>query len=81
MLRRAEAGDDAFRQQHQVRAAQLKKVDGTRRPVVVNDAESPLGWLKSRKDRNGRPLISDLPFLKPASGSAQIIGLLVSARG
>ena len=62
MLRRAEAGDDAFRQQHQVRAAQLKEIDGTRRPVLVNDAESPLGWLKSRKDRNGRPLISDQQF-------------------
>lgn len=62
MLRRAEAGDDAFRQQHQSRAAQLKEIDGTRRPVLVNDAESPLGWLKSRKDRNGRPLISDPQF-------------------
>jgi hypothetical protein len=62
MLRRAEAGDDAFRQQHQVRGAQLKEIDGIRRPVLVNDAESPLGWLKSRKDRNGRPLISDQQF-------------------
>jgi hypothetical protein len=61
-LRRAEAGDDAFRQQHQMRGAQLKEIDGTRRPVLVNDAESPLGWLKSRKDRNGRPLISDQQF-------------------
>ena len=26
---------------------------------VVNEAESPLGWLKSRKDRNGRPLITE----------------------
>jgi hypothetical protein len=62
MLRRVEAGDDAFRQQHQLRAAQLKEINGTRRPVIVNDAESPLGWLKSRKDRNGRPLISDQQF-------------------
>ena len=62
MLRRAEAGDDAFRQQHQVRGAQLKEIDGTGRPVLVNDAESPLGWLKSRKDRIGRPLISDQQF-------------------
>ena len=30
--------------------------------MLVNDAESPLGWLKSRKDRNGRPLISDRQF-------------------
>ena len=41
------------------RAEPLKEVDGTRRPVLVNEAESPLGWLKSRKDGNGRPLISD----------------------
>jgi hypothetical protein len=62
MLRRSEAGDDAFREQHQKRAAQLKDIDGTRRPVLVNEAESPLGWLKSRKDRNGRPLISDSQY-------------------
>ena len=40
----------------------LKEIDGTRRPVLVNEAESPLGWLKSRKDRNGRPLISDTQY-------------------
>jgi len=62
MLRRAEASDDAFRQQHQLRAEPLKDVDGIRRPVLVNHAESPLGWLKSRKDRNGQPLISDRQF-------------------
>ena len=28
-------------------------------PVLVNEGESPIGWLKSRKDRNGRPLISE----------------------
>jgi hypothetical protein len=59
MLRRSEAGDDAFREQHQKRAVQLKDIGGTRHPVLVNEVESPLGWLKSRKDRNGRPLISD----------------------
>jgi hypothetical protein len=51
--------DDAFREQHQLRAVSEREIDGARRPVVVNDAESPLGWLKSRKDRNGRPLITD----------------------
>ena len=43
MLRRSEAGGDAFREQHQLRTAQLKEIDGTRRPVLVNEAESPLG--------------------------------------
>jgi hypothetical protein len=62
MLRRAGAGDDAFRQQHQLREARVREIDGTLRPVLVNDAESPLGWLKSRKDRKGRPLISDQQF-------------------
>jgi hypothetical protein len=62
MLRRSEAGDDAFREQHQKRAVQLRDIGGTRRPVLVNEVESPLGWLKSRKDRNGRPLISDQQF-------------------
>ena len=51
--------DDAFREQHQLRAISEREVDGARRPVVVNDAESPLGWLKSRKDRSGRPLITE----------------------
>lgn len=58
-LRRSEAGGDAFREQHQVRSLQLKEVEGARRPVLLNETESPLGWLKSRKDRNGRPLISE----------------------
>jgi len=54
--------NDAFRQQHQLRSIGEREINGARRPVVVNDAESPLGWLKSRKDRNGRPLITDDQF-------------------
>ncbi len=46
---------DGLRQQHQLRAPAEREVKGVRQPVLVNDAESPLGWLKSRKDRNGRP--------------------------
>lgn len=52
-------GSDAFRAQHQVRRFGEREVDGVRRPVLVNEAESPLGWLRSRKDRNGRQLIGD----------------------
>lgn len=58
-LSRCEAGADPFRQQHQRRAVKLREVDGARRQVMVNETESPLGWLKGRKDRAGRPLLSD----------------------
>ncbi len=61
-LRRPEASADAFREQHQLRATSDKEVNGARRPVLVNETESPLGWLKSRKDRNGRPLLSEAQY-------------------
>lgn len=54
--------EDDFRARHQVRRFAEKEAGGVRRPVLVNDAESPLGWLRSRKDRNGRPLISEEQF-------------------
>lgn len=56
-LRRSLAEGDAFRAQHQVRVSSEREIDGTRRPVLLNEAESPLGWLKSRKGRNGSPLL------------------------
>lgn len=61
-LRRAESDSDSFRQQHQVRAIADREIGGVRRQVAINEAESPLGWLRSRKDRNGRPLIGDAQF-------------------
>ena len=62
-LRRNEANDtDAFRQQHQLRTTAQREIGGVRRQVTVNEGESPLGWLRSRKDRNGRPLIADAQF-------------------
>ena len=57
-LRRSLAEGDAFRAQHQLRGSGEREIDGTRRPVLLNEAESPLGWLKSRKDRNGMPLLT-----------------------
>jgi hypothetical protein len=61
-LRRSEADTDVFRQQHQLRTTAEREIGGVRRHVEVNEAESPLGWLRSRKDRNGRPLIDNAQF-------------------
>ena len=61
-LRRCAAEGDAFRAQHQVRGGGEREIDGTRRPVLLNEAESPLGWLKSRKDRNGSPLLTQQQY-------------------
>ncbi|XSG81230.1 MAG: DUF6456 domain-containing protein [Methyloligella sp. ZOD6] len=61
-LRRLDAGDDPYRRQHQIRKIGEAEIGGVRRPVLVNEGESPLGWLKSRKDRNGRPLISPAQY-------------------
>jgi hypothetical protein len=61
-LRRLELAGDRFREQHQLRSMQLREIEGVRRPMLVNEAESPLGWLKSRKGRNGNPLITDCQF-------------------
>ena len=51
--------NDSFREQHQLRVFAEREVGGVRRPVLLNETESPLGWLKKRNDRNGRPLISE----------------------
>jgi Domain of unknown function (DUF6456) len=58
-LTRSNAAEDAFRQQHQLRSRGEREINGARQSVLLNDGESPLGWLKSRKDRNGKPLISE----------------------
>jgi hypothetical protein len=49
---------DALRARRQLRRITDREVEGVRRPVLVNEGESPLGWLRSRKDRHGKPLIS-----------------------
>jgi len=48
--------------QHQDRAASVITVGGERRAVTVNRSESPLAWLRSRRGRDGQPLIDAAAF-------------------
>ncbi len=57
-LRRAAAQSDAFRQQHQLPVTAERKIGSVAKIVAVNAGESPLGWLRNRKDRDGRPLLT-----------------------
>ncbi len=61
-LKRQLASADAFQEQHQARSAREVDYGGTKRPAIVNDGESPLAWLASRKDKNGTPLLSPFQF-------------------
>jgi hypothetical protein len=59
-LRRQGAhGTDAFRAQHQERVEATRELDGERVPVTVDATESPLDWLRRRKDRHGDPLVDE----------------------
>lgn len=62
-LRRMDAGQEPFREQHQLRGQELREVSpGVHRPVSVNFGESPLGWLAKRKDGKGNALITSFQF-------------------
>ncbi|SDT98508.1 hypothetical protein SAMN05428979_0918 [Stappia sp. ES.058] len=57
-LRRAAAGDDGFRAQHQARGTRtLARPDGSREVLAVDHGESPLAWLRNRKGADGAALI------------------------
>jgi len=62
MVRRMLAGGDGFAEQHQRRAPRVVEHEGARHAVMVDLSESPLAWLRARKDREGRPLIDDAAF-------------------
>lgn len=59
-LRRQMADGDPYREQHQERRETIVSSRGQR--VTVDDTESPLGWLRRRKDRSGKPMISAAQF-------------------
>ncbi len=61
-LRRRLASGDPFREQHQSRAIETAEIEGVRRPALVDETESPLGWLRRRKDKTGRPMIDAAQF-------------------
>ena len=61
--RRLAGGADSFAEQHQDRGPiMLDDPAFGRRQVTVNHDESPLSWLRRRKDANGRPLIDANEF-------------------
>lgn len=62
MVRRWLAGGGDFASQHQARETRAIEQDGGRASVTVDVSESPLAWLRSRKGRDGKPLIDDAAF-------------------
>jgi len=62
MVRRLVSGGDGFAAQHQSRERRTIEADGARASVLVDQGESPLAWLRSRKARDGKPLIDDAAF-------------------
>jgi hypothetical protein len=57
-LKRRMSSPQDFQAQHQQRTPKIIEVEGVKRPAIVNEAESPLAWLASRKDKNGAPLLT-----------------------
>ncbi len=52
-----------FVQQHQLQVPIVIK-DEEQRTIftTINDAECPLGWMRARKDKSGKPLLDDFQF-------------------
>lgn len=62
-LRRALSEGDGFADQHRRTGVHLiEQPDGRRVAVTVNEAESPLAWLRRRRNRAGDPFLTDAQF-------------------
>lgn len=61
-FRRQNSKDPFFEQNRSIRKKEIKTDNNDHRLLTVNEMESPLAWLRSRKDRNGNPLIDDMQF-------------------
>lgn len=53
---------DPFQAQHRLSARRQIRLGSEEIVVEVNDGESPLGWLRRRKDGDGKPLLSESQF-------------------
>jgi hypothetical protein len=62
LKRHRAAIDQAFAAQHQELVEERIDIGGRKASVTVNAAESPLDWLRRRKDQDGKLLIDDACF-------------------
>lgn len=61
-LRRALARNEPFLAQHQSRVLKTVEDGESKRKAIVNEAESPLAWLRGRLDKDRKPMIDDAQF-------------------
>ncbi len=61
-LKRNNCAADPFQGQHQERGAAVVRREGRAESVLTNHAESPLAWLRKRRGKDGRSLVSDAQF-------------------
>ncbi|GMV61107.1 MAG: hypothetical protein AMXMBFR74_02760 [Parvibaculum sp.] len=62
LYRRLIAEAEPFRAQHQLVGERRFRTEEGEVSLAVNEAETPLGWLRRRKGADGKPLISDRQF-------------------
>lgn len=53
---------DRFLHRHRIMARRTIPMGAEKVEVDINEGESPLGWLRHRKGRDGKPLLSEAQF-------------------